>query len=161
IGKFNGFVADPDGPIISGTLGVARFDGRTFQVIPRARVPSLSEVDSVVETPGDIWFISSRGVARVARRELLNAFANPIARPRPQVFNAQDGFGGADGAAGFDVTAARAPDGRLWFFTVDGLSWIEPNHLYRNRLPPPVIIRSLTAGGRVYAAPANLKLTKG
>ena len=45
--------------------------------------------------------------------------------------------------------------------TANGLSWIDPERLYRNMLPPPVIIRSFTANGRVYPAPANLGLARG
>jgi signal transduction histidine kinase/ligand-binding sensor domain-containing protein len=160
IGAFQAFVADPEGPIISGSLGVARFDGQAFQVIPEARAPSLSNVVAIAETPNDAWFISETGVARAARRELLNAFADPNVRPATQVFDAQHGFSGASGVAS-DVAAVRGPDGRVWFMTANGLSWIEPERLYRNPLPPAVIIRSLIADGRVYPAPADLSLAKG
>jgi signal transduction histidine kinase/ligand-binding sensor domain-containing protein len=159
VGQSQAFVADPDGPIISGTLGVARLDGQAFQVIPAPQAPALSNAASIVETSADIWFITPTGVARVARRDLLNAFANPTARPRVQTFDAQDGFSGAELMGPFG--AVRGPDGRVWFFTPDGLSWIDPRRLYRNQLPPPVIIRSVTANGRSYTAPANLRLTKG
>lgn len=160
IGAFRAFVADPDGPIIGGSVGVARFDGRAFQVISQARAPLLSGAVSIAETPADIWFISGSGVARVARRELLNAFSNPTARPAVQLFDAQDGFGGAE-SIDPELGSAAGPDGRLWFLTANGLSWIDPQRLYRNMLPPPVIIRSLTANGRVHPAPANLSLAKG
>jgi signal transduction histidine kinase/ligand-binding sensor domain-containing protein len=159
IGDFRAFLADPDGPIIGGTSGVARFDGRSFQVIPEARAPALAGGSSIAETAADIWFISPTGVARVSRRELLNAFANPTAHLGMQVFDAQDGFSGAELVSPFG--AAHGPDGRTWFFTTDGLSWIDPNRLYRNPLPPPVIIRSLAANGHVYRARADLRLAKG
>jgi signal transduction histidine kinase len=160
IGDFQAFLADPDGLIVSGSLGVARFDGQAFQVIPEARAPLLTNAVSIAETAADAWFISGTGVARVGRRELLNAFANSNARPRVQVFDDQDGFSGASGVVS-DVGAARGPEGRVWFMTANGLSWIDPERLYRNPLPPPVIIRSLAADGRVYAAPADLRLAKG
>jgi signal transduction histidine kinase len=160
IGEFRGFLADRKGPIISGSLGVARFDGQSFHVIQRAQAPSLSNAVYIAGTPADIWFISGAGVARVARPELSKAFANPAAPLRTQLFDAQDGFSGAAGAQP-DVGAVRGPDGRVWFMTANGLSWIDPKRLYRNVLPPPVIIRSVTANGRVYPAPADLSLAKG
>jgi signal transduction histidine kinase len=160
IGVFQAFVADRDGPLFAGSRGVARFDGRAFQVIAGARASSLSDTWAITATSNDIWFFTTRGVARIARRELLNAFVNPKAGLRTKLFDAQDGFGGPSGTD-FDVDAAPDLGGRLWFFTVDGLSWIDPNRLYRNPLPPPVVIRSLTAGGRVYPTPANLRLAKG
>jgi signal transduction histidine kinase len=160
IGDVRAFVADPDGPIISGSLAVARFDGQAFHLIPEARAPSLSNAMSIAETPADAWFISPTGVARVARRELLNAFANPKVRPRIQTFDAQDGFGGSE-VAQFDIGPVRGPDARVWFMTANGLSWIDTQRLYRNPLPPTVIIRSLLANGRTYAPPADLQLAKG
>ena len=57
-------------------------------------------------------------MARVARRELLNAFAKPAAPLRTQVFDAQDGFSGS-GTVDF-IGAARGPDGRVWFFKATG-----------------------------------------
>ncbi|MDB5464838.1 MAG: histidine kinase [Phenylobacterium sp.] len=159
IGDFRAFVPDPDGPIIGGTSGIARYDGRRFQVIPQARAPALSSGAAIAETAADAWFISPTGVARVARGELLNAFANPTVRPWTQVFEAQDGFSGAELVSPFG--AARGPDGRVWFFSVDGLSWIDPGRLYHNALPPSVIVRSLTANGRTYPAAADQRLAKG
>jgi len=160
IGEVQAFYADPDGLIIGGTVAVARFDGRAFHMISEARAPALANAVSITETPTDAWFITDTGVARIARRDLLNAFADPMARPYTQVFDVQDGFNAATGMDN-EEGAVRGPDGRVWFITSDGLSWIDPKRLYRNLLPPPVIIRSLTANGRVYAAPANLRLAKG
>ncbi len=55
----------------------------------------------------------------------------------------------------------RGGDGRLWFATIAGVVWVDPARLHRNRLPPPVKIRGLAAGGVRYADPAKLTLAKG
>src|SRR3989449_10189170 len=39
--------------------------------------------------------------------------------------------------------AVEASDGRLWFATNNGLAWIDPAHIVRNGLPPPVSILSI------------------
>ena len=160
IGNVQAFLADPDGPIISGSLAVARFDGQAFHIIAAARAPSLTNAASIAETPADVWFKSGVGMARVARRELLNAFVNPAAGLHIRISDTQDGFSGGAGTAA-EIGSVGGPDGRVWFLTSDGLSWIDPGRLYRNTLPPSVIIRSLAAHGRVYPAPANLKLAPG
>src|SRR5260370_6600247 len=39
--------------------------------------------------------------------------------------------------------AVEASDGRLWFATDNGLAWIDPAHIVRNGVPPPVSILSI------------------
>jgi signal transduction histidine kinase len=43
-------------------------------------------------------------------------------------------------------------DGRLWLAWYGGLGWIDPARVRRNRVPPPVLVRALAAGGRAYSA---------
>src|ERR1700688_2455249 len=40
-------------------------------------------------------------------------------------------------------TAVEASDGKLWFATDNGLAWIDPKHIVRNGVPPPVSILSI------------------
>ncbi|MFZ1988750.1 MAG: triple tyrosine motif-containing protein, partial [Alphaproteobacteria bacterium] len=61
----------------------------------------------------------------------------------------------------YGSTVATGPDGRVWFTTGKGLVWIDPNNLYHNPLPPPVVIRSLTVNGRDYAWPSSVALAAG
>ncbi len=55
----------------------------------------------------------------------------------------------------------RGGDGRLWFSTLGGVVWIDPARLHRNRVPPPVAIRALVAGGLRHRDPAQVTLPKG
>jgi len=45
---------------------------------------------------------------------------------------------------------AKSPDGRIWFITRDGVSFIDPRHLPFNKLPPPVHIDQITADRKTY-----------
>jgi signal transduction histidine kinase len=48
--------------------------------------------------------------------------------------------------------AMQAEDGTLWFATRNGAVRLDPAHIYRNPLPPPVVIRSVIADNKVYSA---------
>jgi len=45
---------------------------------------------------------------------------------------------------------SRRPTGRVWFVMTDGLVWVDPTHLIRNALVPPVTIWSISSGGKQY-----------
>jgi signal transduction histidine kinase len=51
-------------------------------------------------------------------------------------------------------------DGRLWLMWAGGIGRIEPDNMPRNRVPPPVLVRALEAGGRQYAAASAIRLPK-
>jgi len=45
---------------------------------------------------------------------------------------------------------AKSPDGRIWFITRDGVSFIDPHRLPINKIPPPVHIEQIIADGKTY-----------
>ncbi|MBV9222610.1 MAG: hypothetical protein JOY85_01175, partial [Acidobacteriaceae bacterium] len=47
-------------------------------------------------------------------------------------------------------SAVQGQDGRIWFSSSEGVTWIDPAHIYRNTVPPPVSIRSVTVNGHPY-----------
>ncbi len=57
--------------------------------------------------------------------------------------------------------AARTSDGRVWFVTTDGLTWIDPGRLPRDTLAPPVVIESLVANGNPYDLSGTVRLPAG
>ena len=55
-------------------------------------------------------------------------------------------------------SAARSPDGRLWFVNLSLLQMIDPDHLVGNLLPPPVYIEEIRADRHGYLAKDGLAL---
>ncbi len=49
-------------------------------------------------------------------------------------------------------------DGRLWISTDLGVFRIDPNHIIRNAVAPPVQIKSVSVGGKTFSPAINLKL---
>jgi hypothetical protein len=52
----------------------------------------------------------------------------------------------------------QGTDGRIWFAYEGGVASVDPPHLRRNRVPPPVKIRGMKAGDRDYSAPRRVTL---
>ncbi len=145
-----------------GDFGLARFDGRRFVTLRSDVHPFLARIAGIVETSsGDLWLNAAGGVVKIAHADLAEAFAHPARPLQARVFDRDDGMPGVAQQDSWSQTAIEASDGRLWFLTRVGVAWIDPEQLFSNRLPPPVIIKSLTAGGRTYAGAAAIRLPKG
>lgn len=144
---------------VGGDFGLARFRDGHFQTLRAQQHPLLSRISGIVETAnGDLWVNAITGVIRITGRDLSAAFAHPEQPMRESVFNLEDGLPGVAQQDSHSPTAIEASDGRLWFITSHGVAWIDPHHVSRNPLAPPVVIRSLIAGGKEYdvAAPVGL-----
>ncbi len=110
-----------------------------------------------------VWVYMSCGLLRIARSELNGWVADPARKVQPTVFGTSDGVVeiGTDATlyTGFYAPAVtKAPDGKIWFAHRNGVTRIDPRHLPRNPLPPPVYVERITADGQVYAATAGLRL---
>jgi signal transduction histidine kinase len=56
------------------------------------------------------------------------------------------------------AAGARSPDGRLWFANTYALQVVDPDHLSRNSIPPPVHVEEIIADRRSYAPGSNPSL---
>ncbi len=148
IGLTDAFVADSRGVLLAGTQGASFFDGRVFHTLSRQQAPFLRFVSGVVaDDAGGTWFHTDSGIYRVSTDQLAQAFRDPAARLDYQQFDARDGLRSAATVSQFGSSAVRGPDGRLWFLNSGTVAWIDPHHLYRNPVAPPVSIKSLTVDG--------------
>jgi len=145
-----------------GDFGLARFDGRRFATLRSDLNPFLSRTAGIVETSeGDLWLNTVAGAVKIESADLNDAFAHTSLPVKARVFGRDDGMPGVAQQDSSSQTAMEASDGRLWFVSRLGVAWIDPKRLSFNSLPPPVIIQSLVAGGRAYAAATPIELPKG
>ena len=162
VGSLLSFAPGPDGALFGGETGVARFDGRSFHTISVSRAPFLGWTLGIAfDGLGGAWFSTPLGIIRTPTTDLARAFRDGGFTPGHQLFDARDGLRASPPTDQFGGIAARGPDGRLWFITDEGIAWIDPRRLYRNLVPPPVIIRSLAANGRTFDPAPGLRLAAG
>jgi signal transduction histidine kinase/streptogramin lyase len=149
------------GMLASGVTGLARIRGGDVDLLG-ASYPWLQHVTGLVETAqGETWVQSSLGIYRLPTSELQRAFDQPGRELHPASFDALDGLRGLNLLDYADNGAAVGGDGRIWFATTDGIVWIDPGHLHRNRRSPPVAITRVVADGRSLDASATVKLARG
>lgn len=151
-GLAGGFVdavlADQDGTVwIGAERGLSRFRDQTFVTwniangLPQERV--LWVLD---DSDGGIWLGYSIGVVRVSRAELDRSARDRSYRVAYSFFDDGDGLKGNPDRR-WQSPAVRASDGKLWFRTSEGVAVLDPQHLTRNPVPPPVHVERMVADG--------------
>jgi signal transduction histidine kinase/ligand-binding sensor domain-containing protein len=134
--------------------GIGRFQNGRFQFLTKAGgLPGEDFVAMLQTEDGAFWLGGMDGIFRIAPGELEKAFAMPHPIPAEH-------FGFDDGLRGFVrqrysdrpgegyPLATKSMDGRLWFSTSAGLAMIDPRHIPKNPLPPPVHIEQIITAGR-------------
>jgi signal transduction histidine kinase/streptogramin lyase len=151
-GLAGGFVdavlADEDGTVwIGAERGLSRFRDQTFvrwntsNGLPQERVLWILD-----DSAGQIWLGYSTGVVRVSRSELDRAAQDPSYRVAYSFFDDGDGLKGNPDRR-WQSPAVRATDGKLWFRTSEGVAVLDPQHLTRNPVAPPVHVEHMVAEG--------------
>lgn len=105
-------------------------------------------VSGIVETTnGDLWLNGLQGVTHIAAHDLKRALESNVKRVAFERFNYQDGVVGQSPHIRPLPSLLQGPDGRIWYATNSTVGWIDPAHIPRNNVPPPVRLRALFADG--------------
>ncbi|MEI9974717.1 MAG: two-component regulator propeller domain-containing protein [Ignavibacteriota bacterium] len=147
-----------------GEMGLAYFENGRFHAITAADGADFGNITGLIATADQgVWFSSPTGIFHIFRDEVRRSLQDPNHKVRYEVFDlASDLPEPPEDAARF-TAAVEGTDGILWFATHSGIARIDPAHLFRNPLPPPVSIRSVFAGGKphpIYANPSMPAFTR-
>lgn len=150
--------ADPDGTLWIGTSGGGLFrlrDGRLSAVTARQGLYDDVAFAILDDAAGNLWMSCNRGIFRVARHELEEFFAGKRAAVTCAAYGEADGMKSAECNGGFQPSAWRGRDGRLWFATIRGAVVVDPRAIRVNREPPPVVLERVIVDGRDLGAVAG------
>ncbi|MCQ4163824.1 sensor histidine kinase [Tahibacter harae] len=141
-----------------GARGLAYAQGERFRTVQAREDGLFHGISGIVETvDGDLWLHAARGALRIPAAELRRALDEPGYRVAVEIHDALDGMPGAPAQFRPLPTLVQDGDGRLWFATTGGVAMLDPRRRVRNVLAPPVLIRSLDAGGAVLSPGPDLR----
>ncbi|HEY0779675.1 MAG TPA: two-component regulator propeller domain-containing protein [Gemmatirosa sp.] len=127
-------VVAPDGRVTATDIRSVRQRDGLFDEVIHAILP---------DGAGRLWMSTNRGIFWV-RSDELDAFANGrLARVQSTSYTERDGLRNREANGGYQPTAVRATDGRLWFATQDGAVVVDPATVGRNQVPPPVLVEQV------------------
>ena len=162
-GKVLAVTRDRAGTVWIGSEGgLSRFDhGRFVTLTKKNGLPGNSVSGIVEDDEGFLWLAGALAVLRVSSQELEKALLSPSYRMQGASFDATDGLRGLPRQREPFPTATRSADGRLWFSTSEGVAVIDPRHLPKNIVPPPVTIEAVKADDRTLTPSSALRLRPG
>jgi len=144
---------------VGGERGLAFFDGVRLRPVIPADSETFDSVLGIEETSdGSLWLVENETIVRIPAQEVEHVLDNPSYRVRYRVFDSSDGVPGTFAGTAILRKQIQGTDGRLWFGATGGIVWIDPAHIFTNPLPPPVVIRSVSANGWQFGMLADLVL---
>ncbi|MGZ7041170.1 MAG: two-component regulator propeller domain-containing protein, partial [Thermoanaerobaculia bacterium] len=144
-------IEEPDGTLWIGLDGEGTIafvkQGRVTLCRLKAFLPVTSINNLLDDGAGSLWIITTRCIARVGKRELLDYAAGKVSSIQPVIFGRMQGVTSARFPTG-QPSAWRASDGSLWFNGTRGATRLDRDALARQAVfVPGAVIESATADG--------------
>jgi ligand-binding sensor domain-containing protein/signal transduction histidine kinase len=136
---------DRDGILWVGTSGgLARFTGGKLTAYSKNQGMITDGVAYITEDgEGNLWLGSTVGLMCAQKKDLDEIAAGNAKTALFRSFSEADGLPSSECSSGFQPSACRASDGKLWFPTILGIASIKPASLKLNTNAPSVIIESI------------------
>jgi signal transduction histidine kinase/ligand-binding sensor domain-containing protein len=152
--------AGRDGNVwVGGPAGVALYGHEHFWKLATADTAPLVNVSGLVQDrDGGLWANGGSGVTYITPREINAFLADHRHHVSAETYNHEDGVDGVAETIRPIPTAAMGGDGRIWFITSGGVYWIDPQHIHRNPLQPPVVVNTVMVGDQQYSTMGNVVL---
>ncbi len=154
---------DRDGALwIATQNGLSRLSHDRLATLDKATGLPCEHIQAMLQDDdGAIWLNTTCGMVRIASQDLAAWAADPRRKIRPVVYDASDGMQIHSSSLGYFRHATKSTDGRLWFAVVEGVAVVDPKHLPKNKLAPPVAIESVTADRQNYPVTSAPRLPAG
>ncbi|MGC2656449.1 MAG: two-component regulator propeller domain-containing protein, partial [Bryobacteraceae bacterium] len=137
---------DPRGVLWIGTQGGgldAFYQGKFTRFPSRLGLPETI-YGLAADADGDVWMSSDAGifsVDRTAFQLFLDGRSNDL---NVASYGTSDGLRISETSSGGHPSIWKANDGSIWFATLKGVAVLEDPRADRNRVPPPVVIESVS-----------------
>ena len=132
---------DASGVVWAGTFrgGLVRFEhGRFARLTSKQGFPAtiISQIEQ--DNRGRLWLGTHQGIYCLSKSDVNACLDGRSKQVDYVVYGRHDGLPSLDFSDGYQPASCRGPDGRLYFTTVRGVVWVNPDRLIRKSSPPPV-----------------------
>jgi signal transduction histidine kinase/streptogramin lyase len=143
-------LAEEDGTVWVGTFrgGLLRLrDGQFTRFGLKDGLPDNIICQILSDDRGDLWLGSHLGVFRVSKTTLDDYASGKTNSIVCTAYGRSDGLPSLECSGSYQPAAWRAQDGRLWFTTLKGAVWVQPEEVRPNLSPPNVVIEEVLIDG--------------
>lgn len=145
--RITALAMDTAGYLWAGVFGEGLFCIRNGKCIPVGRRQGLpaNTIGSLLEDGrGWMWLGSDRGILRASVESLHRVVEGKTKEAQFAVFDSADGMDIRECSEGYQPTAARDSNGRLWFATLRGVVRVDPASLRLNDRPAPIVVEGFS-----------------
>jgi signal transduction histidine kinase/ligand-binding sensor domain-containing protein len=148
-----------DGTVWAATdNGLSRIKpGRLATLNAKTGLPCDGIISSLEDSEGSTWIYTGCGLVRIAHAG-MEAWSAAVDQGKPAPSIAVTVLDNGDGVNNFALPGgsftphlAVAREGSIWLPTLSGVTFVDPRHLYKNMLPPPVHVEQIVADRKAYA----------
>ena len=142
--------ADASGVVWAGTFrgGLVRFKNGRFSRIGAQQGLPMDVISQIQEDRhGRLWLGTHQGICCVDKSALNACADGRVASVDYVAYSRHDGLPALECSDGYQPASWHGPDGRLWFTTVRGVVWVNPDELTAKSPPPPVRVEELRVDG--------------
>jgi len=142
--------ADAAGTLWAGTFrgGLVRFQAGKFARITATNGLPADIISQIQEdNHGRLWLGTHQGIFCVSKLALNNCADGQVSSVDYVAYGRHDGLPALECSDGYQPASWRGPDGKLWFSTVRGVVWVNPDVFLAQSVPPPVLIEEMTVDG--------------
>lgn len=159
VGNVSAFVEDTHRLWVGGSDGLGYMVGLHLKTVRFEDDQPIKNITGLVFTrKGDLWIDTMDGVYQVLARDVGQAEVDPVHAMHVRKFDALDGVPGGPSANYPRPSVIQSQDGRLWFASTNGVSWVDPSQIISNHVPPPIVITSMSADQKSYTLGHDLTL---
>jgi len=152
IGEVVAFSVTPKGIFALGYDGIAAERGNAFERLSFLHSDSAARVSGLVESRnGDFWLNGARGIVHIPQNEMVAALSNPSLLISSDEVHEGNFVGPAYCPPGRE-SASMDATGKLWFATLNGVVFVDPENMRVTRRPAQLSIRTITADGHPLSA---------
>ncbi len=107
---------------------------------------------------GNFWMMSDTGILRVSKAGLNSAATSKAGKVECVTFDESDGLAAREfDNVLSDNSALKTSQGELWFNTKKGISTVNPGKVRVNKIPPPVIIETISVDRQEFTVEKDRK----
>jgi ligand-binding sensor domain-containing protein/signal transduction histidine kinase len=147
--------------VVWGTTseGLYRWDHGTLTVMDSHNgLPCSKVTAALLDNSGSLWLDANCGYLQIPAADLAKWVTRPETQVTVTTLGALDGADPGWNPDRIQPSAAKSPDGRLWFVGLSSLQMIDPGRSYKNLMPPPVRVEGLLADGKSYSPASPITL---